>query len=404
MARLKRTRFINTSRVLRAIWIHKKISRVQIARSLNLDKSTISSVVTELLRIGIVQETEEGEAGVQGGRRPVYLTLNRAYGCVLGIEMRAESYTAVAVDLEGSIIYSKFELVPVVERDFAEVFIEIAGRLREELKRTGVPLLGIGVGVSGVVDPNKGIIKYSIALRMEGGFDFRAAVAERYDLPVFVENDANACAWGELAFHREKKLRNFLFVLVEFHEVRDRERMVERIGVGMGIVIGGRVHYGNDSSAGEFRSVFRVPESKGQFALTAEETSRVEEDPEILGRFIGELSRNVAMLVNTLNLDHVFLGGSIERYERDVQPVLASEIRLNWPYLPSDVRCDVRFSSHGERAVAYGAAGVVLNRLFADLDVAESVGRVVPGIPTSLQPVPDVHGQVGAPGREGGAG
>ena len=88
MAKLKSTRFINSSRVLRDIWIHKETSRIQIARNLGLDKSTISSIISELLRIGIVSETTEGEAGPQGGRKPVMLMLNRSYGCVVGIEMR----------------------------------------------------------------------------------------------------------------------------------------------------------------------------------------------------------------------------------------------------------------------------------------------------------------------------
>ena len=384
MARLKRTRFINTSRVLRSIWIHKQTSRIQIARSLNLDKSTISSVVSELLRVGIVHETEHGEAGLQGGRKPVYLTLNRSYGCVLGIEMRPESYNAVAVDLEGSIIYSKFELIQVSGANFVAVFLDVTRRVRQEIERTGVPLLGIGVGVSGVVDPQHGIIKYSIPLQIEANLDFHAAVASRYDLPLTIENDANACAWGELAFHREKRLRNFLFVLVEIRDIRDRQRIIEKTGVGMGVVVGGRVHYGNDYSAGEFRSVFRTPESKGQFSLTPDEALRLEQDPEVFGRFTRELSRNIAMLVNTLNMEHVFLGGDIERYEREIQPVLAEEIRFNWPYPQREVRCDIRFSSLGEKAVAYGAAGVVLHRLFADMDIAESIGRVVPGLPASL--------------------
>jgi predicted NBD/HSP70 family sugar kinase len=383
VAKLKSTRFINSSRVLRDIWIHKETSRIQIARNLGLDKSTISSIIPELLRIGIVHETTEGEAGPQGGRKPVLLTLNRSYGCVVGIEMRPESYNAVAVDLEGSVIYSKFELVQVSGANFREVLLEVANRVRDELKRTGVPLLGIGVGVAGVVDPQHGIVKYSIPLQMTDSFDFRSVIAEGYDLPIFVENDANACAWGELAFHRGKRLRNFLFVLVEFRDLHDRERITERTGVGMGIVIGGRVHYGRDFSAGEFRSVFRTPDNKGQFSLSEEDSFRLEEDPAILARFFRELSRNIAMLVNTFNLDHVFLGGDIERYEREIQPVLAEEIQFNWPY-PGGVHCAIGFSSLGEKAVAYGAAGMVLHRLFADLDIAESIGRVVPGLPAAL--------------------
>lgn len=101
MAQLKRNRLLNTSRVMREIWINKQISRIQIAKNLGLDKSTISSIVANLLNDGIIREHAEGEAGPQGGRKPVYLTLNRSYACVLGIEFRPESYTAVAVDLQG---------------------------------------------------------------------------------------------------------------------------------------------------------------------------------------------------------------------------------------------------------------------------------------------------------------
>lgn len=387
MAKLKSTRFINASRVLRSIWIHKDTSRIQIARDLNLDKSTISSIISELLRIGIVSETAEGEAGPQGGRKPVGLTLNRAYGCVVGIEMRPESYNAVAVDLEGSVIYSKFELVQVSGANFRAVFLDVASRVREELKRTGVPVLGMGVGVAGVVDTQRGLIKYSIPLQMTEAFDLRTSIAEEYDLPLFVENDANACAWGELVFHRRRGLRDFLFVLVELHHLQDRSRIIERTGVGLGIVIGGRVHYGRDYSAGEFRSVFRTHGDKGQFSLSPEETFRIEEDPAIFSRFVRELARNIAMLVNTFNLAHVFLGGDIERYEREIQPVLAEEIQFNWPY-PGQVQCAISFSSLGEKAVAYGAAGMVLHRLFADLDIAESIGRLVPVLPAALERPP----------------
>jgi len=384
MAQLKRNRLLNTSRVMREIWINKEISRIQIAKNLGLDKSTISSIVAELLNSSIITEHAEGKAGPQGGRKPVYLTLNRSYGSVLGIELRPESYTAVAVDLVGDILYSKFELIRLSGANFKEIFFDVTRRLRAELARIEAPLLGIGVGVSGVVNPKKGIIRYSIPLQMEGEFDFRKAIAADYDLPLFLENDANACAWGELAFHRVKNLQDFLFLLVEFRDIKDRERFHEKTAVGIGIVINGRVHYGQRYSAGEFRSIFCTPECMGQFSLSDEEAFRIEEDPEVLHRFIRELAKNVAMMVNTFNLSHVFLGGDIERYKKEVQGVLSEEIEKNWPY-PDEVRCKIRFSSLGDKSVAFGAAGMVLHRLFADIGISESVERFHPGGPTGVE-------------------
>jgi predicted NBD/HSP70 family sugar kinase len=370
--------------VMREIWINKHISRIQIAKNLGLDKSTISSIVARLLDDGIIKEYAEGEAGPQGGRKPVYLTLNRSYACVLGIEFRPESYTAVAVDLQGEVLYSKFELIRLSGENFKEVFLDVTSRIRSELARIDAPLLGIGVGVSGVVDPQKGIIRYSIPLQMEDVFDFRRQIAEGYDLPLFLENDANACAWGELAFHRVKNLQDFLFLLVEFRNVKDRTRFHEKTAVGIGIVINGRVHYGHRYSAGEFRSTFCTPQNKGQFSLTEEEAYRIEEDSEVLHRFIRELAKNTALMVNTFNLSHVFLGGDIERYKREVRAVLGEEIERNWPY-PDEVRCKIRFSSLGDKSVAYGAAGMVLHRLFADIGISESVARVHPGGPMGVE-------------------
>lgn len=383
VARLKRTRLINTSEVLREIWIRREISRSQIAKSLDLDKSTITSIVGELIDLGIVTETDEGEAGPRGGRKPVFLRLVSTYGSVLGIEMRPEGYKAVAVDLEGKIIGTWDDRMVVTGATLRQVFLDAAARVRGEMDG-GLPLLGIGVGLSGVVNPQKSLIRYSIPLQIESPWDFRTLVADGYDLPVFIENDANACAWGELVFHRSKRLKDFVFVLSEFRDAPDPRVMHERTAVGLGVVIGGSVHYGRSFSAGEFRSVLCTERSRGQFSLEEKESFRIPDDTAVLSRFIRELARNVAMLVNTFNLGHVFLGGDIERYRTEVQEVFTEEIERNWPY-PDEVRCAIRFSSLGDRSVAYGVAGMVLHRLFADISISQSVRRFHLGGPSGLE-------------------
>ena len=75
MAFIKRTKIINRFRILREIWMNKEISRVDIARALGLDKSTVSNNVKELLRMGVIVEASEGSSGPQGGRKPVNIKL-----------------------------------------------------------------------------------------------------------------------------------------------------------------------------------------------------------------------------------------------------------------------------------------------------------------------------------------
>ena len=299
---------------------------------------------------------------------------------MLGVEFRPEAYNAVAVDLEGNIVFSKFELIRLSGANLTEGMLEVLGRLQAELQRTGLPLLGVGVGLSGVVNPRKrppALLHPAAA--SNSPTTSAAEIAARIPVPTYLENDANACAWGELAFHRARRLQDFLFLLVEFRDIQDQTRFHERTAVGIGIVLNGKVYHGYDCSAGEFRSVLCTPDSRGQFSLSAGEAFRVEEDPAVLSRFIRELSANVAMLVNTFNLGSVFLGGDIERYKKEVQAELGEAVQRNWPY-PDGVSCRIRFSSLGEKAVAYGAAGMVLHRLFSETRDPWIVERLYRGV------------------------
>ncbi|WP_245537710.1 ROK family transcriptional regulator [Sediminispirochaeta smaragdinae] len=373
---MKRTKMINRSRIMREIWINRETSRVEIARSLGLDKSTISHAVNELIEKGVIIESSEGSSGPQGGRKPVHIKLNREYGAVLGVEFRPDSYTAVAVDLEGDIIYSRFERTAIAGEEFTSVVIEILHMLIDELERKEVNLLGIGVGLSGVVNAQNGTIRYSEPFGIDSTFDFFTNIASRFDIPLFIDNDANACVWGELAFHRRKDLKDFIFLLLEFRETgtnEDRDcTKTGKIGVGIGIVINGNVHYGHQYAAGEFRSLFRTEDSVGQFSLTSDEHRRIFDDDAVMNKFLHELGAHAGLLVNVFNMSHIILGGAFDELGPRVKDIFEQEIKKSWPYpYTPDIKKSIWYSSFADRAVAYGAAGMVLNTLFSDLEVME---------------------------------
>lgn len=371
---MKRTKKINRSRIMNEIWLHREISRSRLAKTLRLDKSTVSNNINELLDLGIIEEKEEGAAGPQGGRKPIIIRLNQNFGCVLGIELRPDSYTAVAVDVNGEILYSQYEKLDIGAENLKKRFLEIAAGLQTELERKGLNLLGIGIGMSGVINAREGIVKYSIPFAVEAEYPFIAEISSAFDVPVFVDNDANACVWGELVFHRQRDLQDCLFLLLEIREHGPAflGEELDQISVGVGLVINGRVHYGHDYSAGEFRSIFRKNDSLGQFDLTAEEQARLESDPGVQSRFLRELGANISLLVNTFNLTHIILGGDFERYGSPVVTVIEDEIKKNWPYpYTYKEKKHIWFSSFGDKAVAYGAAGSVLDKIFSDLEILE---------------------------------
>ncbi|OQY38202.1 MAG: hypothetical protein B6229_06495 [Spirochaetaceae bacterium 4572_7] len=349
----------NISKILHSLWVAKNISRIQISRELGLNKSTISDIISILIKKEIVLEKEEGDSRPQGGRKPVQLELNNKFGYVIGLEIRLESYTVVAVDLSGAILYSKTEENSLIGDSFENRVIAILNNNIRELKKIGLNILGAGIGMSGIIDSKSGIIIGSIALKIGGILNFEKKVASHFDFPVYIENDANCCAWGELTFHRSKQYQNFIFTLVEFLP-SERKEVYESISVGFGIVFGGKVYHGSSNSAGEFHSIFCQPGELGQFHIPYENM--------VIEEFIEELSKHLALFTNTFNLGQIFLGGDIEEYQDIVEPILSDAIKENWMY-SSGLNYDIKFSSLAYRAVSYGAAGMVLERLFDNPDL-----------------------------------
>ncbi len=361
----KRNRMMNRSRILRVIWHHPGTSRVDIANVLGLDKSTVSSIVGELLESGLVREGTHADASPQGGRRRVQLELNAEYGYVLGVELQPDFFRAVLTDLTGTILDSWSAERPRKGVDFEPYVLDLLYELLEVIGNRRDRLISIGVAMGGLVNSIRNVIYGSIPMEIADEYDFQRRIAETIGIPVIAENDANACAWGELTFHRGKPVHDFLYVLVQIRGASPGNHRYGGIGVGLGVAVNGTLYPGSRFTAGEFRSAFWDGQNTGQFALTEAEAALVKNDETIRRRLFRELAKNVSLIVNVLNLDHIFIGGDILKYRDELTPLIREELGKNWPY-ESDVECEIRYSSYGENAVVAGAAAMMLDRLFTD--------------------------------------
>jgi len=250
----------------------------------------------------------------------------------------------------------------------------IAGIAAESAMRTGGsvgPLLGVGVGTGGLIDHKHSRIRFSIPLDIYESVDLAAPFAAGVPYPCFIENDANCCAWGELAFARSEEPRNFLFALVEYRHDKEAIHDFGGVGVGFGIVLGGKVYQGSHGNAGEFRSAFCDGRGELQFSLDKAELAGLDRDKGALLRLCDELARNMALLVNTMDFERVYVGGDIEALGVDFPSMLNKRLEENWMYrFPKNIA--VLYSSLGGKAVAYGAAGMLLDKLAS--------GSLLPGL------------------------
>jgi predicted NBD/HSP70 family sugar kinase len=363
---------INVSLVLQKLWLSGGISRTDISRQVKLGKSTVTKIVADLMHRHLVTVAEKGRSGPSGGRTPLRLTINGDYGCVLGVEMQTDFCKAVVINLRGEVIFSHSQPIEFRDRGAAATFLEFMKNLQEKVMHIRLPLIGIGVGLAGIVNAAEGVIVQSNPLDIRAPLPFRAAVAERVGVPVLIENDANCCCWGELAFRKTERHRNFCFVLGEFRKGRTTGSEYWGIAVGLGFVLDGKVYCGEDFSAGEFQSILWQPTNHGQFSVGDDESRRITSDPGLLEGVFRELASHAAFLVNILNLKCVIIGGEIAVYREELTSILKEEIQRNWSY-QNTVDCSIEFAALGDMAVAYGAAGMFLEHFFSIPEVEDSL-------------------------------
>jgi predicted NBD/HSP70 family sugar kinase len=368
MSWVKQTKVNNASRVLWTIWQSTKISRIDIAQRLGLDPSTITNIVSELIDQRLVDEIEEGEGSRQGGRKPILLSIAKDFGYVVGIELQPESFIALATNLSGEILHEVSGPGDFRTRNLVDAIADLHVRLAIEFKGIEWPLIGVGVGVSGLVDPTNGVILSSQPLNILEPYSVAKELGTRLNVPFHIENDANCCAWGELAFHKSLNLQDFLFVLVEYRADAISHRDAGGLGVGFGIVLDGKVRHGKDFTAGEFRSVFASSPSRSQLALANDEVATVMTNPLAMDKVVRELCANLALLVNTFSLNQVIFGGVIEGFQIDAPGIMWKAIRDNWTY-GNNPDVTIRYSSLGTKAVAFGAAGMLIDRLMVTSQV-----------------------------------
>jgi len=157
-------------------------------------------------------------------------------GC--GIDVGGTKIAGCVVDTDGTIVEQARVESPATSTDAIEKAIgELVGRLR-----TNHEISSVGVGAAGFVDKGRAVVMFApnLAWRDE---DLKADLEEVLELPVVVENDANAAAWGEFEFGAGKDVDDLLLVTVG-------------TGVGGGIVLDGELYrgaFGVAAEIGHFR-------------------------------------------------------------------------------------------------------------------------------------------------------
>jgi glucokinase-like ROK family protein len=278
-----------------------------------------------------------------------------------------------------------------VDEQDGEVALELAYRLVDALiAATTRPLLGIGIGTPGLMDPQHGLVRRAVNLGWRD-LPLRDLLAKRYNLPVYIANDSQVAALAEYTFGRTSPTPHLIVVKVGR-------------GIGAGIVINGQLYWGDGFGAGEIghvqvveggeccgcghfgcletvassRAIIRKAQAIArsnpssvlhQFApspgaITTEAILQAAEaGDEALRAVITEVGHYlgiaVANLVGALNIQNIVIAGSVARFgEALLEPIREEMKRRSMEMLATDT-C-VETSQLGQDIVIQGAAALLL--------------------------------------------
>jgi predicted NBD/HSP70 family sugar kinase len=374
-------RELNVSLLIELVRSAGSISRAELARQSKLSAPTVGTIVDHLLERGILVEV--AIAPSNGGRPPVLLSIDATAGYVIGIKLRGDGLTTVVCDLEAQIVASREFPVSLVG-DSGEAMHAIVSEVRQILREARVPrskVLGVGIGLSGVIDSTAGVCVSSHLLQWHN-VELESTLRRLLRLPVWIDNDVNTLAVAEKWSGDARGARHFVTLSIGR-------------GIGLGIVIDRSLYRGAYGSSGEFGHIIVEPagptcecgRSGCLEAMVGEDSMRrqvgerlgheVSRDELIslvksgdlvacdvvasAGRTLGLSVANVLTLLNPELL--IICGEGTELGPTFLDPIIRSVREETFASL--GLKVEVKIQSWGDEAWAVGAATLVLRESFS---------------------------------------
>jgi predicted NBD/HSP70 family sugar kinase len=378
--------------LLRRVWRAQTISRIDLARETGLSRSTVSVIIGDLLRTGLVHETGAGDS--RGGRRPVMLGFRDDARLLVGVELGATHVSVAITNLRTTVHWFGEEPFPV-RRDPQGTLQLTKGMIQRGLNHLGVALeevVGIGVAVPSPIDPAAPDRLPQLIMPDWEGYDLLAELRRVFPVPVLVDNDANLGALAEQWWGVGRDGADMAYLKVA-------------TGVGAGLVINGRIARGFTGAAGEIGHTSIDPTGPmcicgrsgclnvmvGGEALVRDTKSRLAAHPtsmlharpvtiealiqasaardplarEVMRRAGESLGLAIANLVNLLNPKRVVLGGGVLRVQHHLLDPIRESVARHSLRTSAQVS-EILSSGLDEKGIAIGAATLVLEAALAD--------------------------------------
>ncbi|WP_045235154.1 ROK family transcriptional regulator [Deinococcus pimensis] len=230
-------RHVNRHVLLNLLRRERTLSRAQLRELSGLSSAAVTGVVAELIESGLVVETSIGPSS--GGRPPVILEVNYKGRAAIGLKLTEDHVGAVLTDAGANIEHAlRFPLSDHAPHSVVDVVERAVQALLDATHRPAGQLIGVGVGLPGVIDSDRGVCVHSPFMRWND-VPLVGLLEARLGMPVVIDNDVNALAAAERLFGERQDAGHIFLATVGR-------------GIGAGLVLGGRPYRGATGGAGEF--------------------------------------------------------------------------------------------------------------------------------------------------------
>ncbi len=374
-------RQLNRFRVIETLYRQPGTSRAELARRTGLSRPTVSALVEELARAGVVEEHDdvEGLRPRNTGRPPLLISLVPGAAFAIGLDFGHEHIRVAICDLAGGVVAedwspAQVDHAPIVSLDLAHELV------RSALRSAGIDrerLLGVGMGLAAPINKLTGELDANGILPGWHGVRPAAEMQERLRLPVSLENDANVGALGETMFGAARGVDDVVYVRLS-------------AGIGAGLIFDGRPYQGSCGVSGEIGHVLADEnglicrcgnrgclETVASPVAVAALLERSTGEPSSVQRLLAlvhdgdrgacravadagaAVGRVLSTIVNLLNPELVVVGGDLA----SAGDVLLDPIRVaidRQSVAPAANAVRVTAGTLGDRAEVLGAVGLIL--------------------------------------------
>lgn len=214
---------------------HGNATIPDLAKRLGLSIPTVSKLVDEMTDAGLIREGGKIETG--GGRHPNTYGLNPESCYFVGVDIKNNSVSLGLMDFGGSVIEKQLD-VSFESSNSVDSLSQLCGIIDRFIDSRPVDrskMLAVNINISGRVNPMMG---YSYSRYNFEEMPLSEVMSNKIGVPVYIENDTRAMTYGEYIYGDCKNIDNLIFLNISW-------------GIGLGIIIDGKVYYGKSGFAGE---------------------------------------------------------------------------------------------------------------------------------------------------------